>query len=70
MSMISHVKNNDATMHTGLPSAKELAKYDSCYGIHGAARLRKGVKKATSAARRRNDKDIIEDELYENDCED
>lgn len=45
-------------MHTD-----DLKGYDHCHGIHGAAKERKGCKKATSAARRRNDKEIIKGEI-------
>jgi len=37
----------------------ELIAYDHCCGIHGAARERKGIKKGTSAARRRLSKEIL-----------
>ena len=36
-----------------------LVMYDHCCGIHGAARERKGIKKGTSAARRRYGKQLI-----------
>jgi hypothetical protein len=41
----------------------ELLRYDHCCGIHGAARERKGIKRGTSAARRRHDKEVIEREM-------
>ena len=40
-----------------------LVMYDHCCGIHGAARERKGIKKGTSAARRRYDKGLVEKEM-------
>ena len=41
----------------------ELVARDHCCGIHGAARERKGIKKGTSAARRRYEKELIDQEL-------
>lgn len=40
-----------------------LVMYDHCCGIHGAARERKGIKKGTSAARRRYDKALLINEV-------
>lgn len=60
----NRVRANDASMHNGLMSSKDAAGYDQTCGIHGAAQERKGAKKATSAARRRHDKEIINEELY------
>lgn len=59
------VRANDASMHNGLMSTQDLKSYDQCCGIHGAMRERRGAKKATSAARRRNDKLVIEKALEE-----
>lgn len=58
-------KNNLSTMSNGLISAQEDRHWDYCCGIHGAARARKGVKKATSAYRRRNDKEVIKQSMEE-----
>ena len=44
-----------------------LVHYDHCCGIHGAMRERRGIKKGTSAARRRHAKTLIQRELTEND---
>ena len=35
------------------PHRGDLVSYDHCCGIHGAARERSGIKRGTSAARRR-----------------
>ncbi len=59
------VVRNDASMGNMLPSAKHGQHHDYCCGIHGAARERKGIKRGTSAARRRHDKLVIKDEQYE-----
>ena len=58
----SRVEHNDATMANTLESSKELTRqgWDACCGIHGHARARKGIKRGTSAARRRHDKNVIE----------
>lgn len=62
--VVEGIKNNDASMTNSLPSAEEIARcQDMTNGIHGAAKIRKGIKKATSAARRRNDKEIIKSEM-------
>jgi hypothetical protein len=55
------VQANDASMHNGLMSSEDAKGYDQCRGIHGAMRERRGAKKATSAARRRHDKIVIEE---------
>lgn len=55
----------DGSMYNGLPSAKELAQYDHCRGIHGAARERKGIKHARVTARRRLERLIIEQDLMD-----
>lgn len=54
------VERNDRSMSNGLLSAKDAAMFDQCRGIHGASRERKGAKRATSAARRRRDRRVIE----------
>lgn len=59
------VIRNDRSMHNGLASSEDTKRYDHCCGIHGAMRERRGAKKATSAARRRNDKRIIQAALEE-----
>ena len=59
------MESNDATMSNTLMSTQELKGWDQCCGIHGAARERKGAKKATSAARRRRDRRVIQDALSE-----
>lgn len=59
------VRVNDASMHNGLMSSESRKRDDRCCGIHGAMRERKGAKKATSAARRRHDKEVINKELEE-----
>ena len=51
---------NDASMHNGLMSTEDTKDYDQCCGIHGAMRERRGAKRATSAARRRRDKVIVQ----------
>ncbi len=61
--VLSLVRYNDRSMDGHLPSTKVLVWYDHCCGIHGAMRERRGIKKGTSAARRRNDKAIIAREL-------
>lgn len=53
------VAKNDGTMANTLMSTKDLKAYDHTCGIHGAARERRGAKKATSAARRRHEKTLI-----------
>lgn len=64
----ARVLNNPATMKGDLPSTQSMRHRDWCCGIHGAARFRKGIKKGTSAARRRVDKEIVEREV--NDLDD
>ena len=49
-----------SSMANGLASSQATKRMDNCCGIHGAARKRIGAKKATSAARRRHDKKIID----------
>jgi hypothetical protein len=62
---MKRVEHNDATMANGLLSSESVKGHDHCRGIHGAARARRGAKKATSAARRRHDKNIIKTETDE-----
>ena len=57
------VQRNAATMSNGLPSTQSRRHWDHCCGIHGAARERKGIKHGTVTARRRLEKEIIQDEL-------
>jgi len=59
------VRRNDASMHNGLLSTAFMKGWDQCCGIHGAARERRGAKKATSAARRRHEKALIRKMLDE-----
>ncbi len=56
---MQRVMVNDRSMHNGLESSERMKGWDHCCGIHGAARTRRGAKKATSAARRRFDKELI-----------
>jgi hypothetical protein len=56
------VRKNPATMTNSLPSSKEMAGYDQCCGIHGAARARKGAKHAASVERRHIDKRLCRNE--------
>lgn len=53
------VAKNDASMANGLPSTQVLKTFDHCCGIHGAAKERRGIKRGTSAARRRYEKELI-----------
>ncbi len=62
-SVYRQVVKNAASMSNGLPSTQYLKMFDHCCGIHGAARERKGIKRGTSAARRRYEKDLIRREL-------
>lgn len=61
--VMDRIINNSATMSNGLPSTQERKHWDHCCGIHGAARERKGIKRGTSAARRRYEKKLVEYEL-------
>jgi hypothetical protein len=61
----ARIKYNDATMSNTLLSTQELKEYDHCCGIHGAMRERRGAKKATSNARRRHSKKLIEKGLQD-----
>ena len=63
--VLNDIKRNDRTMSNGLPSSESTKRDDQCCGIHGAARRRKGIKKGTNSARRRNDKNIVSCELEE-----
>ncbi len=58
--VFSKVQHNPATMANTLPSTQSMRHWDNCCGIHGAARRRKGIKRGTSAARRRFDKQIVD----------
>ena len=51
------------SMVNTLPSVQATKRMDNCCGIHGAMKKRRGAKKATSAARRRNDKILIKNAL-------
>jgi hypothetical protein len=57
------VERNAASMVGPLPSTQSVRHRDWCCGIHGAARHRKGIKRGTSAARRRFEKVVIQREL-------
>lgn len=59
------VLKNDQSMHNNIASSERVKHWDWVRGIHGAARARKGAKKATSAFRRRNDKSLIRKALEE-----
>ena len=63
-SPLGRVEKNSATMANTLPSSEFMKGYDQCCGIHGAARARRGIKKATSAARHRVCKKIIREEMF------
>ena len=64
MSFIKEVSKNPRSMSgKELPSTDYLKTFDHCCGIHGAARERKGLKHAKVTARRRVDKEIVEEEL-------
>lgn len=60
--VMNRVRNNPRSIVGHLVSSYKLAKvYRVClvHGIHGAARWRKGVKRGTNAARRREGKEEI-----------
>lgn len=59
----SRVENNPETMSNTMMRTRDLKGHDQCCGIHGAIRERRGAKKATSAARRRQGKRYIESVL-------
>lgn len=61
------VAKNAASMSNSLPSTESMRHRDYCCGIHGAARERKGIKRGTSAARRRYEKTVIAEGLEEAD---
>ena len=68
MNIKRHVQKNPGTMANTLPSAQEQkSRHDQCCGIHGAARERKGLKHAKVTARRRVDKELVEEGLKEHD---
>ena len=48
-----HRANNHTSMSNGLMSSEVLRHHDNCCGIHGAARARAGVKRATAHLSRR-----------------
>lgn len=58
------IQHNDETMANTLPKAKFWPS-DNCRGIHGAAKTRAGIKHGTVCARRRHDKEVINQELEE-----
>lgn len=57
------ILHNDRSMYNGLESTQAMKHFDHCCGIHGAARLRAGIKHARVTRRRRNDKIVIKEEL-------
>lgn len=59
------VRHNDRTMANTLPSTASLKGWDACRGIHGLAKARAGEKHGTVCARRRHDKEVINQELEE-----
>ncbi len=63
------VRHNDRSMANTLPSTAELRRggWDSCCGVHGLMRRRQGEKHGTVCARRRHDKQVIREQLREND---
>lgn len=62
---INRVQINDASMANGLPSTAEIRRggWDYYCGVHGIMRERRGIKRGTSAARRRHDKQVVRDHL-------
>lgn len=63
--VFTRISKNAATMANTLPSSESTKRDDNCCGIHGAARKRKGIKSGTSSARRRFEKQLIENEMSE-----
>ena len=61
--VMKHVQVNDQSMYNGLPSTESMRHRDWCCGVHGAAKWRRGIKKGTSAARRRYGRKVIRDEV-------
>lgn len=59
------VRHNDKSMANTLPSTESERHWDNCRGIHGAARRRAGIKHGTVCARRRHDKEVIQEQLKE-----
>jgi hypothetical protein len=57
-----HRANHSMSMSNGLLSSEALRHQDNCCGIHGAARARAGVKKATVHLARRLGKEIPDEE--------
>lgn len=61
--LMKTVARNDRTMAKGLPTTESMRHYDNCCGIHGAARRTKGAKHGLVCARRRHDKEVIQQGL-------
>jgi hypothetical protein len=57
-----HRANHPTSMSNGLLSSEAMRHYDNCRGIHGAAKARSGVKKATVHLSRRLGKRVVRDE--------
>lgn len=64
---MERVLRNDASMSNSLESSSAVKREDQCCGIHGAIRERRGAKRATSAARRRYEKKLIQSLYFEDD---
>ncbi len=62
MSLAGGRRHNERSMTNTLPSSAEMKRHDHVCGIHGAARARRGKKKANHAARRQRDKQLIAEE--------
>lgn len=56
-------------MTNRLASSKEFAQFDCVNGIHGAMRVRAGIKHGATTTRRRYAKDEIEHELQMHEIE-
>lgn len=73
MSKKGALQKNEASMAGGrqrknpIPSAKSLteAGYDTCRGIHGHAKWRRGLKKAANDVRRCHERDLLREALAE-----
>lgn len=61
--LIKKIRHSDSSMENNLPSSEDWKNYEQCSGNRSGEKKRKGIKKATSAARRRNDKKIISENL-------
>lgn len=59
--VMRHVRRSDSSMANTLPSAEAWKRWDWCCGIHGAMKARRGIKHATACARRRNDRNVIDE---------